>query len=228
MDLKQRYALMQLFNRAANTGKRIASYASLGSDSSSDTMRQSFINLQHAATTLVSTLSEISNIVSQNKPGDANNSPSSASAFSREIIKLCLDNNTLILHMPEPLPRHTHREDASLRYPYRSELQRSLIRHRPDLGFFPKENHLVFLFAKDPAQRGTLDHDNYYVKPIIDTITNALGLSDEGINLALTYFSTYADGLEHGLYVLLVPGQIDPVGKSEAIKHCAAAKWLNP
>lgn len=129
--------------------------------------------------------------------------------------------------MPIPLPRHTQGRSSTLRYPYRSELQRSLIQHRPSLGFFPKENHLVFLFAKDPAGPGVLDHDNYYVKPIIDTITNSLGISDTGLKLALTYYSTNAGTLESGLYVLLFPGQDNPISRSEAISRCAAAEWLN-
>lgn len=227
MDLKQRYTLIPLFNRAANIGKKIASYATLSSDSSSDTMLQTLKKLQADASALISTLTEIAATASRNKPDVNDESSSSGSLFCHEIVKLCRDKYALVMYMPTPLPRYTQRKVATLRYPYRSELQRSLIRHRPDLGFFPKENHLVFLFAKGPDESGALDHDNYYVKPIIDTITNSLGLSDEGINLALTYYSTYADEIEHGLYVMLTPGQNNPISKSEAICRCAAAKWLN-
>ena len=227
MTLDQRHTLIQLFANVSNIGKEISGCSKLSFDSSTDTMKRSLMKLQINATHLISTLTEIATIGSQIEHDDAENPALSNTVFNHEIVRICRDNYSMILHMPAPLPRHTDGKSAALRYPYRSELQRSLIRHRPALGFFPKENHLVFLFAKGSNEQGPLDHDNYYVKPIIDTITNALGISDTGLKLALTYYSTNAGTLESGLYVLLFPGQDNPISKSEAISRCAAAEWLN-
>lgn len=133
MTLNQRLALMQLFSKAATIGKRITSYGTLRPDSNTDTMRYCFINLQTNASELISTLTEIATTASQNEKENTDELLPSNNVFSHEIVKLYRDKYSLILHMPIPLPRHTQGRSSTLRYPYRSELQRSLIQHRPSV-----------------------------------------------------------------------------------------------
>lgn len=79
----------------------------------------------------------------------------------------------------------------------------------------PNQDHaLTFVFA--PCSH-PIDHDNYVVKPIIDTICTAFGIDDNGKSLSTCYYTEgSSERLSPWMYAILSPGQ-DCLSKAAAV-----------
>jgi hypothetical protein len=113
-----------------------------------------------------------------------------------------LNSDPLLLHMPLP---YNNAAPSSLRaYAYRCELRELMSVHRCELRPAPGEHTAGFLFVQ--KKRPVTDHDNFYIKPIIDTIGSVLGIEDDGLSLGYVMFSTDLQELRSGLYLAVLDG----------------------
>lgn len=181
-------------------------------------------SLYKKTTQAISLLSEMSYDVQRPSSGDPRNSISDKPQNQICSVHIGMYNNILVVHTPLPPGRVLKSGRGA--FAYRAELQSELIRHRSSLGLYPRSNSMNFLFSVGSLpDRLVKDHDNYFIKPIIDTITNSIGISDSGLDLSTAYYTTRAPELETGLYSLVFPAPtiLQPC---EALQTCLSVKWL--
>lgn len=139
-------------------------------------------------------------------------------------VRFGTNNNILVVNTPLPAGRMLKSSRGA--FAYRAVLQQEMAKQRQHLGVFPRTNTMFLLFSVGSMPASLVkDHDNYFTKPIIDTITNGLGISDSGLDLPTAYFTTRDPALGAGLYVLVIPAEQFPQ-PCEAITICLNAKWL--
>lgn len=116
-----------------------------------------------------------------------------------------------------PLPeRNVHIARGA--YIHRAALREVLSETLKDSNFvsfrLDGEHALTFVFAPNTCP---IDHDNYVVKPIIDTICTAFGIDDNGKSLSTCYYTeSESETLSPWLYAILSPGP-DCLSKSAAV-----------
>lgn len=82
---------------------------------------------------------------------------------------------------------------------------------------------LAYAPATSARQRHAIDHDNYYIKPIIDSVCAALGIDDGGASLSLCHYLLPDPELAPWMYAIVTPGP-DCITRAEAIRLCSSPK----
>ena len=141
--------------------------------------------------------------------------PASDAATVNGIVRI-LAYEPPTLHLP--LPPLTRKINAQTPYGYRPLLREALSKTTSHFSLPAGDKLLAMLFVP-PSETSQADLDNYYVKPIIDTLCNAFGIPDCGGQLSLALFSSSASPLKTGVYIRLLAGDT-PLCKSSLIQAC--------
>lgn len=127
----------------------------------------------------------------------------------------------IVLQMPLP-KRRTGRDSAyAFHGAVNGMLLRELCPQLTDKLKLESVNALTLGYAPaDPANiRHAIDHDNYYIKPIIDSVCAALGIDDGGASLSLCNYLLPVPELSPWLYAVVSPGPDCP-SREEIIRLC--------
>ena len=150
--------------------------------------------------------------------------PQLAASYS-DVASSAVMDGKIVLKMPMP-KRRTGRDCA---YTFHPQVNGMLLRELcPKLTINVKlesVNALTLGYAPaDPAKiRHAIDHDNYYIKPIIDSVCAALGIDDGGETLSQCHYLLPVPELSPWMYAIVSPGP-DCLSREETIRLCKNLK----
>ena len=117
--------------------------------------------------------------------------------------KVVISSGRLVIKTVRPQKKLKENNPAAT-----SGLQALLEKEAPDAYLLFKDSpginlHMIFIYHDN--RYPTRDHDNYMIKPYIDTITSHLLINDTGL-LCETHFSTYIkEDIIPGMYIIASP-----------------------